>query len=74
MTMKRQDQVITSTNVDLSSKLLCGIHSRTVSQEIVMNLIHNMCLGIIFLKSLPHCPGANELKFYRGWIVNFPFD
>ena len=29
-----------------SSKVFCGIHLRAVSQEVLMNLIHNMCSEI----------------------------
>ena len=30
-------QAITWTNVDLSSKVFCGIHLRSISQEVLMN-------------------------------------
>ena len=43
-----QYQAITWTNVDLWSKVFCGIHLRAFSQEVLMNLIHNMCLDITF--------------------------
>ena len=45
-------------------KVLCGIygHLRAISQELLMNLIDNMCLEIILMKLLPHLPGANELR------------
>ena len=36
-------QAITYANVDLSSKVFCGIHLRAISQEELLNLIHNMC-------------------------------
>ena len=39
-------QVITSTNVGLSSEAFCGIHSRAMSQELLMKLIGNMCSEI----------------------------
>ena len=36
-------QVITWSNVNLTAKVFCGIHMRAISQEVVMNLICNMC-------------------------------
>ena len=42
--------------------LIPGIHLRTISQEVFMNLIHNMCFGITLLKSLPLLTGVNEFK------------
>ena len=35
---------ITWINIDLSSKVLCGIQLRAIWQEMPMNLTHNMCL------------------------------
>ena len=43
-----QHQAITWTNVDLSSKLFCGIHHRPIPQEVFMNLICNFCSEIIW--------------------------
>ena len=34
-------QAITLTNIDLSSQLFCDIHMRAISQEVLMDLIHN---------------------------------
>ena len=42
-------QAITWTNVDLSSKVFCGIHLRAISQDLV-NLIHNMSLEMTLLE------------------------
>ena len=57
-------QTITWTNVDLSSKVFCGIHLRPISQEVQMNLIQNMCSEITPLILLPHLPGATELTCF----------
>ena len=38
-----------------------GINLRAVLQEVLMNLIHNMCSEITLLKLLPYLPGGNEL-------------
>ena len=35
-------QAITWTNVDLSSKMFCGIHLRVISPGVLTNLIRNM--------------------------------
>ena len=35
-------QDITWTNIDISSKVFCCIHLREISQEVLLNLIHNM--------------------------------
>ena len=50
------------TSVDLSSKMFCGIHLRAISQEVLMNLISNMCSEITLLNLPPHLPGTNELN------------
>ena len=50
------------TNVDLSSKVFYGIHLWAISQEVLMNLIRNMCTEITTWNLLPYLPGANELK------------
>ena len=52
---------ITWTNVDLSSKVIRDNHLRAISQEVLMNLIHDMCSEITLSKLLLHLPGANEL-------------
>ena len=41
-----QPQAITWTNIDLSSEMFTGIHLRTISQEMLMNLTRNMCSEI----------------------------
>ena len=50
---------ITWTNVDISSEVFRGIHIIAISQEVLMNLICNMCSEITLLKLLP---GTNELN------------
>ena len=47
--------------VHLSSNVFCVIYTRTLSQEVLLNIIRNMCSEITLLKFLPHLPGANEL-------------
>ena len=41
-------QGIIWTYVDLSSKVLCGIHLKAVWQEVLMNLISNLCCGNVY--------------------------
>ena len=41
-------QAITSNNVDVSSNIFCSIRLRTISQKILMKLIHNICSEITF--------------------------
>ena len=43
-----------------------GIHERAISQEVLMNLIHDMRWDIILLKLLPHLPGVDELIYQTG--------
>ena len=63
VTVTWRHQAITWTNVDLLSKLFCGLHLRAVSQDLLMNLIRHMFLETALLKLLPHLPAAIELKF-----------
>ena len=42
--------------------MFCGIHMRVISQEVPINLIHDIILEVAILKELPHYPGDNELK------------
>ena len=37
---------VSSTQVDLSSNMFYGFHLRAISEERLMNLIHNMCSEI----------------------------
>ena len=55
----RRHKAITWTNVDLSSIRSCGVHVRTISQEMTsaMNQLENY-----FSKFLSNLPGANELN------------
>ena len=39
----------------------CNIRLRTISQEVFMNLIRNMCSDIMLLKLLPHLTEASGL-------------
>ena len=41
-------------------KVSYGIHLRTSSQVVLMNLIRNMCSEITHLEWQPHTLGANE--------------
>ena len=55
-------QVITWTNVDLSSVEFCGIHLTTILLVALINVSnHEMSSKIIFLKLQPHLPGPDEL-------------
>ena len=62
MACVKQHQPVTWTNIDLSSKLLCGIHLWAISQEMPTILIRSIRLEIIILRLLPHFPVANELN------------
>ena len=59
-------QAITWTNVDLSSKVICGIHL-WISQKKFHKLNPQHMFGDYAFISLAHFPGANELT---GMIVN----
>ena len=48
--MSDEHQVITWTNVGSASVLFCGIHHRAMSQELLPNLIHDMCSEITVLE------------------------
>ena len=56
-------QAITWTNVDLSSKMFCGIHLKAISQEELMSLIHHITL----LKLHCHIPRRQWIK---EWITH----
>ena len=64
-----EHQTITWTNIDLSQKEFCGIHLKAISQKVLTNLIHNMCLEITLLKSLPYPPGGNGLIGYSKRVL-----
>ena len=49
-------------NVELSSKVFCGIHTEAMSQEVLMNITCDMFSTITFSEVIPYLPGANELK------------
>ena len=51
--------VIIWTSVDLSSKVICGIHLRAVSQEVLVKLIRNMCLETTLSTTLDYLSWAN---------------
>ena len=55
-------QAIAWTNVDLLSKVFCGIQLRAISQEVLMNLIRNMHSEFPLLKLLLHLPGDQWVK------------
>ena len=44
----------------------CGIHLRSISQEMLMNLIHTIHSDTMLFRLLPHHPTANELT-HGGW-------
>ena len=48
-------------NFTLKSRVFCGTHLSTISLEVLMNQIRNLCLEITLSKLL-HLPGTNELK------------
>ena len=54
-------QTITCINVDLSSTVFRDIYPRTVSQDVRMNLIRDMCWEFTLLKSSPHLPVASDV-------------
>ena len=62
-------QAITFANIDLSSKVFCGIHLTEISKEVLMNLIRNMRSEFTLLKLLPSSWGqwAKQLNMQ---IVN----
>ena len=68
-----QHQAITWTSVDLSSEVSSPIHIRSISQEVLMKLIHNMCFEITLLKPQPNPPGDNELNVPLPEQVITPF-
>ena len=58
-------QVITWTNVDLSSSMgFCGTHQWPFSQEVLKILIGKMSLKNTLVNLLPHLSGANELTHW----------
>ena len=59
-------QVITWTNVDVSSKLFCGIHLGAISLEVLLNFSCNLCSEIVLETLRPPIPGANELKLMNA--------
>ena len=56
-----QNQAIIWTSVASSLGMFCGIYLRAILQEVLKNLISNICLEVTLLELLPHLPGANEL-------------
>ena len=48
------------------------IYLRAISQEVLMNLISNMCPEITCLESLLHLPEANQLKFLTDGLIWYP--
>ena len=66
-------QAITWTNVDLSSVRSCGIHVRTISQEIPQPSITKISLKITSLEFISNLLGANELKYNRIIFLEIEF-
>ena len=60
-------QAITSTNVDLSSNVLCHFHLRTILREMFKNLIRDMGSGIKLLNSQLCFPRVNK---FIGQVVH----
>ena len=67
-----QQQAITWTNVDSSSKVFYDICLRAILQEVLMNLIHDMCSEVTLLTLLWYPSGANEFivitEKYWIWV------
>ena len=63
-----QHQVLTWTNVHLSSNVYCGIPVRAISQEVHMDLICDMCSEITILKWLPDLPGTTEFLIMTAYL------
>ena len=59
-------QAITWSNVDLPSKVSCGIHMRAISQGMFMNLIHNMCSEFALFKIIATTPRGQGVKSDGG--------
>ena len=66
VTIGSDNGLLPEPNVNLSSKEFCDVPLKAISQELLMNLIHNICSKVILLKLLPHFPGANELSTRPG--------
>ena len=68
--MTRGTQGLTSTSVDFSLVRFCDIHQ--ISQQFLNDMeklpLHTGSSKMVFLKSLPHLPGANELKS-STWLI-----
>ena len=46
-----------------NQKLFHGIHQEAISQEMLRELIRNMCSEIRFFKLLQRLPGTSELSY-----------
>ena len=64
-------QAITWTKVDLSSKVVCGIHLRAIQQKVLMNLNCVVCPKITHLKLQPQLLGANDLSLHFSHLHHF---
>ena len=56
-------EAITWINVDLSLVRFCGTPLRAISQEVLLNLICDICSEIVHLKLQLYFPGANEWEW-----------
>ena len=57
--------------------VFCGIYLRAISQELLMNLIHNRYSEITLLKLFLHLPGAYEftlVELNNGDVILHPFN
>ena len=55
-----RQQAITWINANLPSMMFCWIYMTAIAQEVLMNLIRNMCSEFKSLTLLLHPPRANE--------------
>ena len=69
-TLAWRHQAITWTNADLLSQVFCGIHLRTISQEMLEITILVISLKITNLRLQPHILGANELIINRHQTIS----
>ena len=67
---------MTWTNDDLSSKVVCNIYLKAISQEMLKISILDMSLSNNNLRLQPYLPGANELKSDLRFaaVITLPYD
>ena len=62
------------TNADYSLRRFCCIYLRSASLWVPKLLFCAIYLKTVLLKSLPHLPGAIELKFHWSLLLKVQFD